>query len=123
MIVRRGFDLAAALAMRQACGMDDDETFVDRARECDFWSLYTDRAVGGVLVEMDHGRPSIHVGSLVKGRSGRAVARAVAEALDMHKRLFAAINRPAPAVERLAQGLGFLPLVRRGTWIVYGREA
>lgn len=118
----KGFSIECAQAMQKACGMESDSTFIDRAQQCDFWGLYVDgQPVGGILVEVENGRPSLHVGSLSKG-SGFAVRRVVTEAMQTYKRLFAAIQRPNDAVERLAKGLGFSPLVQRRDWIVYGRS-
>lgn len=118
----KGFSIDCAQAMQKACGMESDLTFIDRAKQCDFWGLYVDGGpVGGVLVEIANSRPIIHVGSTAKG-CGFIIRKVVEESMLKYRRLFAPIKRPNDAVERLAKGLGFLPLVQRRDWIVYGRD-
>lgn len=123
MIERFGFDERAALAMRSACGMDDDDTFVERARHTEFWGLYNPDPVGGVLIEMEGKRPVLHAGCLTRGHAGHAIKRIVKTALAKHGRLYAAMQVHSISAIRLTRGLGFTCLFTSGDWVIYGKEA
>lgn len=111
------YDSACAAAMRTACGMQDDDTFFDRARAATFYALYAPGPAGAVVID----GPFIHVGSVKP--CGLAVRRIVNEALKTHPFLVAAIKGDRPKAVALARKLGFDKEARSGEWTLLRRDA
>ena len=118
MEARPGFDVRCAEVMRDACGFGDDDTFIERAKDAEFYGLHAPDPVGAVLIDADH---LIHVGSLAP--CGFAVRRIVREALKRRPYLIAAIHGDRPKAVKLAQGMGFTLEKYINGWTVLRRYA
>lgn len=103
MKIVKQFDPMAAEAMRDACGMKDDSTFLDRARKVEFWSVYDPEPIGGVILD----GWVIHAGVTRPGRLGFTIRKIVQDAMKSREYLIAPIQKGSHAAERLAQALGF----------------
>lgn len=100
MMAKRGFSLAAAVAMRDAQG-EWSPDFIRRCRRAEFWGLYDPEPVGGIVIEAG----CIHVSS--SRPCGLAVRHVVRNALIRHGELCAPIRAGNERAIRLATGLGF----------------
>lgn len=104
--------------MRDVCGFGEDDTFIGRAIDTEFYGLHGPDPVGAVLIDADH---LIHVGSLAP--CGFAVRRIVREALRRRPYLIAAIHGDRPKAVKLAQGMGFALEKYINGWTVLRRYA
>lgn len=111
------YDEQCAVLMRDACGMSEDSTFLDRARLARVWSLYDPMPCGAVVVE----GPFIHVGSTRP--CGLAVRRIVNDVLKSAPFLVAAIKGERRKAVELARLLGFDMEATSGDWTLLRRNA
>lgn len=117
MIVLRGFDPVCAAVMRDACGFQDDDSFIERARETEFYGLYDPEPVGAILIDEQF----IHVGSLKP--CGFAFRRIVNDVLTRRPFLIAAIEGDRPRAVKLAKGMGFGREMKINSWTLLRRDA
>ena len=111
MIVRKGYDYAAAEAMRSAEGCAS-QGFHERCRAAHFWGLYDPEAVGAIVIEHN----IIHVSSLRPcGFAVRKVLR------DWNGQLLTVIREHNQRAQKLAVGMGFRLVQVRDGWKIYKR--
>lgn len=119
MIVRKGFDMGAALAMRKAMEAVDpsrDRLFWRKVLNAEFWGMYDPEPVGAVVLTGNR----IHIACLRPQRCGFAARRILAEALKIQTTIFAPVKDWNEQAARFAQRLGFIYVGETPGWKLYG---